>query len=299
MGNTISDLSIDVSTGGANVGLFGEYNGQVDKEIRDIGLQSVSIIGSGSTQNVGGIVGYQALGNIVNCSVTGQVSSTGPSSSAGGLAVGTVSFAAIDGSWSTAAVAATGPGSMAGGLVGSDVNGTAGAPVSESYASGSVAVSDSGIAGGLVGQNLGAIIDNSYADGPVTGGANAIYGGLVGTNANDPHVSSPATITRSYSAGAVSAGSEAVIGGLTGADSSGTLTAAAYWHLDASGASTPNPGAGNISNDPGFTGLSTARQFQLSGLSGGFQIVGLGAEADAQQRISLLNCPSSALKAGA
>jgi hypothetical protein len=57
-------------------------------------------------------------------------------------------------------------------------------------------------------------------------------------------------------------------GGVIGYDEDGSLFAATYWDLDTSGVSDPAQGAGNISNDPGITGLTDA---QLKfGLPSGF-----------------------------
>lgn len=59
------------------------------------------------------------------------------------------------------------------------------------------------------------------------------------------------------------------MGGLIGDDGSqpGSLTGT-YWGIDTSGITNLGQGAGNIANDPGITGLTTA-QFQ-SGLPQGF-----------------------------
>ena len=64
-------------------------------------------------------------------------------------------------------------------------------------------------------------------------------------------------------------GADTGIGGLIGEDDaqSGSLDAT-YWDTDTSGVTNLSQGAGNIANDPGITGLTTA-QFQ-SGLPQGF-----------------------------
>ena len=93
--------------------------------------------------------------------------------------------------------------------------------------------------------------------GNVTGSNDA--GGLVGDNG--------ATISFSYSTGTVTGA--ATIGGLIGDDEAqpGSITDS-YWDTDTSGIMNLGQGAGNIANDPGITGLTTA-QFQ-SGLPAGF-----------------------------
>jgi hypothetical protein len=49
------------------------------------------------------------------------------------------------------------------------------------------------------------------------------------------------------------------LGGLIGFDAKGNSTgiASSYWDTDTSGITNPSQGAGNISNDPGITGLTT------------------------------------------
>ena len=98
--------------------------------------------------------------------------------------------------------------------------------------------------------------------GPVTGGNYSRVGGLVGQNSS--------TISASYSTGAVKGGQTgSIVGGLIGYDSAqaGSLSNT-YWDTDTSGITNLSQGAGNIANDPGITGLTTA-QFQ-SGLPAGF-----------------------------
>lgn len=111
--------------------------------------------------------------------------------------------------------------------------------------------------------NQGGTIEDSYAAGAVVGGNDTSIGGLVGTNQGGNQDS---TISFSYSTGAVNGGTGSMVGGLIGADGAppGSLTDT-YWDTETSG---QNQGAGNVANDPGITGLTTA-QFQ-SGLPAGF-----------------------------
>jgi hypothetical protein len=85
-------------------------------------------------------------------------------------------------------------------------------------------------------------------------------GGLVGTNSG--------TITTSYATGALNS-TGGYLGGLIGEDSapSGSLTDT-YWDTTTSGITDSGQGAGNISDDPGIAGLTTA-EFQ-AGLPSGF-----------------------------
>jgi hypothetical protein len=141
--------------------------------------------------------------------------------------------------------------------------------ISNSFATGAVVAKKyAAWAGGLVGFNAQGTIVNSYATGSVTGIRRqepppyaSNLGGLVGKNYT--------TVSYSYSTGAVTGAAGDNIGGLLGADgsSSGSLTDT-DWDTDTSGITNLSQGAGNIANDPGITGLTTA-QLQ-SGLPTGF-----------------------------
>jgi hypothetical protein len=119
----------------------------------------------------------------------------------------------------------------------------------------------------LVAENGGPIV-NSYSTGAVTGADGSDVGGLVGLN-NGPIGYNNGPISFSYSTGSVSGGTGSLVGGLIGDDvSQPNSLDETYWDLDTSGITDPSQGAGNIANDPGITGLTTA-QFQ-SGLPDGF-----------------------------
>ena len=202
--------------------------------------------------NLGGLVGGNE-GTISNSHAGVTVS--GKHEYAGGI-VG-INGGTVSGSYATGAVS----GRFVGGLV--DVNFGI---VSESYATGDVRVlgvlNNPSAGGGLVEYvDFYATVNNSYATGAVSGGDGSAVGGLVGTNAN--------TISFSYSTGAVTGGAGSTIGGLIGDDAApaGSLDDT-YWDTDTSGITNLSQGAGNIANDPGITGLTTA-QFQ-SGLPTGF-----------------------------
>ncbi|HEX4159476.1 MAG TPA: hypothetical protein VHY79_13455, partial [Rhizomicrobium sp.] len=145
---------------------------------------------------------------------------------------------------------------LEGGLVGTNDGKIVG-----SYARGTItsqAKQGGGLLGSLVAWNDdGGAIANSYARSKVTKGGTS--GGLVGQN--------DGAISASYCTGEVTATTYA--GGLIGFDQAqaGSLNDT-YWDTETSGITNPSQGAGNIANDPGITGLSTA-QLQ-SGLPAGF-----------------------------
>ncbi len=286
LGNTISNLSIDGPAqveGGVLEGLFAEIDTTGTATNIDVSNANISVPAKfGVTKVDGGavLVGLN-LGTLQSCVSTGSVvngkyNKYGPE--LGGLAgsnVGTISY-------SRAAVKVDAIQSLAGGLVGDsegsitqssatgEVSGpSAGGLVGEnsgypaiitgSYATGHVRARDAG--GGLVGINGDGAVTNSYATGSVTGGAGYGVGGLIGYNEG--------TISSSYSTGHIHGTTGSLVGGLIGYDGSlsGSLDAT-YWDSDTSGITDPSQGAGNIANDPGITGLTTA-QFQ-SGLPAGF-----------------------------
>jgi len=134
--------------------------------------------------------------------------------------------------------------------------------VTGSFATGSVHVAYSGEGGGLVADARSGAISNSYATGAVTGPSVAAVGGFAG--------GSFGAINSSYAKGAVvgGTGSGSYAGGFVGYDGSPGSIVDTDWDTDTSGITNLSQGAGNIANDPGITGLSTA-QFQ-SGLPTGF-----------------------------
>ena len=218
-GYTVSNFKI--TTGRQYVGLFG-YNGGV---IKNLGVENftVNVSYSGNVY-AGGLVGFNAGGDITNSYATGDVSATSTSSSsayAGGL-VGDNDSGSILNSYAAGEVSATADDSAyAGGLVGYNSG-----SITNSYATGEVSATSTSsrfaaYAGGLVGEKYGGSITNSYATGDVSAtGPYAYAGGLVGDNDSGD-------ITNSYAAGDVSAtgSSSAYAGGLVGySGSNGTIT---------------------------------------------------------------------------
>jgi len=208
---------------------------------------------SGKKSDDGGLVGYNT-GSVSKSYATGAIFSGGDA--IGGL-VGE-NDGDIDGSYATGTLS---DGVYSGGLVGLNE-----ATITNSFATGDVI--GLSVAGGLVGAtgaSVGgsAIVSNSYSIGAVSCEPGGNAGGLAGTNGGIT------AISFSYSTGAVTGGMGSFIGGLVGEDNAnaGSITDS-YWDTDTSGITNLGQGAGNIANDPGITGLTTA-QLQ-SGLPAGF-----------------------------
>jgi hypothetical protein len=287
LGNAISNLSINDTKPSDNTGLF--FSIYAGGTVANLSLTNVSISGPSGTSsaysNVGALVGTSS-GLLFNNSVTGQVSAGTQSGNAsvGGL-VGTSwsyqAWVASVVSCSSAASVTGGANVAAGGLVGDlGGDGQATGSIVRSVATGTVSVSGGNV-GGLVGWNGGSdtSIATSYATGDVAGGSASFdnAGGLVGGNW------SGTSVTNSYATGDVASASYASAGGLMGYNagvvsysySTGAPTGAAnlggmigydgstssnlkdnYWDTTTSGVTDLSQGAGNVSNDPGITGLS-------------------------------------------
>jgi hypothetical protein len=278
LGNTISHVKVVGHQDGV-VGVFGEIDGAAGfGVVRNLRLEEVSIDGRGAG-NIGGVAGQLTSGATVSqSSVTGKVKGAPGAASVGGLA-GFVQGSIVS-SWSAANVSASG--AYVGGLAG------AADTIIDSYATGRVSGGMSGDAGGLVGVNISSVAE-SFASGHVTsGGNNAEVGGLIGVNAGSVENSyamgdvaetkggsasdvggligyNESIVTSSYATGLLSGEGADLVGGVVGYDNSIGGFSDTYWDTTTSGVSQ---GAGNISNDPGITGL-TSRQLR-SGLPDGF-----------------------------
>jgi hypothetical protein len=215
-GHKITNLTIN--TNGAKndfLGLFG-YN---DGEIKNLGLENVSVTGGNQSSCLGGLVGWNNNdGNISNCYSTGAVTGGNNSSDIGGL-VGYNSFSNISNCYSTGEVIGGDDSECLGGLVGRDYND---GNISNCYAIGTVTGGDtSHNIGGLVGCDYNdGNISNCYSTGAVTGGDNSWgLGGLVGYDNNDGNISN------CYSTGAVTGGyNSEVLGGLLGYNSHSNIS---------------------------------------------------------------------------
>jgi hypothetical protein len=220
-----SSAAVTVSGSSANVGgLLGQNEGGTVTDSQASG--SVT-----STSNyVGGLVGYSWLHPIVGAGGISGSSATGPvtgADSVGGLA-GLLESAKIEESYSSSVVVATG---TAGGLVGwmKDSAGfPPGATVEYSYASGSV-TSTGDYVGGLVGESRNSDVFASYASGDVVG--NDYVGGLSGYFSGQ--------IAQAYSVGRVRATATDVsgVGGFLGYYDGNDLIAN-FWDVETSGFTT-------------------------------------------------------------
>lgn len=249
-GNTISDLSLK-GTGNMNdyVGLFAELalNNQHAGSIENVALQNVKV--SGEVFTAGGLVGLNT-GTVSGSFVSGSVSSK--SGYGMGLLAGE-NFGTITRSGAIGNIL----GGMGGLTAGND------GVISQSYADCTVSTDGGGSTdiGGLAGDNEGAISE-SYAFGKVSSSGAADIGGLVGENLEE------GTIAQAYSITAVKSEYKDK-GGLIGVDYSppGSNTST-YWDTSTSKIKGRSKGAGNVKNDPGITGLTTAQL--TSGLPSGF-----------------------------
>lgn len=238
-----------------------------------------TITGKANQNGIGAVVGVNN-GAIWSAQSSGSVTG-GVRAMVGGL-VG-INNGAISDSSSSSTV----ENSWAGGLVGMNQGG-----ITRSFATGTVTVGDasnhqgSKVAGGLVGSNSGGTVDESYATGAVTGGNGStgassrwyvIAGGLVGENGGtvqDSYARGAVTVgfentqaggltgtswiaLRSYSTGAVSGQGD--VGGACGSANQFSTFTDIYWDLTTSGVSDPSRGVGDITNEPGITGLTDAQ----------------------------------------
>jgi len=195
LGHTISGLTINRPTTDY-VGLFGVSNGT----LRNVGLVGSNVTGN---QTVGGLVGYNYYGNIINDYSSGNVSGN---QQVGGL-VGSKFYGTLSNAYSSGVVSSAGD--SVGGLVGSNYGN-----ISNVYSASTVIGNGGFSVGGLVGVNYIGSISNAYSSGAVNGNNAHGVGGLVGNNGG--------TIINAYSTGAVS-GNSYFVGGLVGANS-GTIT---------------------------------------------------------------------------
>ncbi|MGD8786287.1 MAG: GLUG motif-containing protein, partial [Phycisphaerales bacterium] len=218
-GHTVSRITI---RGDDYLGLFGwlEY----ESEIRDLGVVNINIIGSG--HRVGGLIGWNLGGRLVNCYSTGTVNGD---SYVGGL-IGAVDLGgSIINCYSTSTVSGSGE---VGGLLGWNLYGS----IINCYSTGTV--SGHGAVGGLVGVNKGEI-NNCYSTSMVSG--ESLVGGLVG---NHQYLS---TITNCYATGSVTG--TRYVGGLVGVndlwgeDRLGEVIFS-FWDVETSGQTTSAGGTG-------------------------------------------------------
>ncbi len=216
---------------------------------------------------VGGLAGLNNEGGqIVDSYATGAVSGTN-SVQLGGLVGG--NFAAITNSYATGAVTGNGRGSV-GGLVG---NNFSGGTITGSHATGAVGGTGSLNAGGLVGDNS-ATVSNSYATGNVavanTGATDVVVGGFVASNDGN--------ISGSYATGNVTTTNGDVTGGgFAGFSLGSIINSYATGNVTANGASLAMLGGftggnlGTITNSHATGNVTTNAAFAIAGGFVGFK----------------------------
>ena len=217
------EVTININSGNGYVGLFGRT--ETGALLRNVGV-SGSI--SGSANRVGGLIGSNYGGNIINCYSSVNLNMTSAQYTGGlvGMNAGSgINTGAIINSYSTGTIA-SGNSFYIGGLVGGN---SSGGSIKNSYSTIDVNVASSYYAGGLVGDNTGTV-DNSYSTGDVTG--NVYAGGLVGRSSN--------AIRYSFSIGKVT-GDPADSGGIVGEHPPGPdLITHCFWNT------TVNPGLNGV-----------------------------------------------------
>jgi hypothetical protein len=250
--HTISNLTID--TGGAGNDYLGLFGGASSGEIKNLGLENVSVTGGPNSIYLGGLAGYNT-DSISVCYSTGSVTGGSNSFDLGGL-VG-INLGNISNCHSTGAVIGGNSSVYLGGLVGDNYGST-----SNCYSTGTVTGGDISYSlGGLVGRNNGGTTSKCYSTGAVSGGVgSSVLGGLVGfnySNISDCYSTSAVTgtyypgglvgynqngsISNSYSTGDVSGTS--TFGGLVGYNTSGTISNCYFLNTE------PNNGLGTALTD--------------------------------------------------
>ncbi len=211
-GHVVSNLLIDTEgLNTSNLGLFGTLQGE-HSAVRNLGVENGSITG-GTSDNLGGLCGYNDGVTIVNCHATGSITGNG---NLGGLC-GHNDAGSIEDCYAAVSVTGDSSASNLGGLCGYNEDGS----IVYSYASGNTeGGSASYNIGGLCGKNSGTI-PNGYASGSVSG--NNYLGGLCGENSG--------AISNCYAMGSVWGINN--FGGLC-ADNSGTISNC-FWDTETSG----------------------------------------------------------------
>ena len=220
-GKTITGLTVTGSDQYA--GLFGYID--TGGKVKDVTLADVKIESNHSSGYVGGVAGW-SYGTLGNCSGAGSVSGSGSSSDVGGV-VGYQTGGSITGCSSSATVKGT---QRAGGMAGVTNNG---ATLTACYATGDVTLESINqygtFAGGVVGTNGGGILTACYAWGSVTGsGSGTVYtGGVTGSN-------DLGTLTACYHAKGTVSGPDGTTGGVAGRNFKGLMPyggiiTACYW----------------------------------------------------------------------
>lgn len=220
-GHVVKNLKI--SSGAANIGLFGSIFGGTVKNLGIVNAR-VEEIESPSHSEIGVLTGRATSATIVGVHVTGRLLSTAASSFTLGGLVGTQTHGIIRRSRTALTITFAGA-QQAGALVGLQTyaSGFTEPVIEDSYATGTLAA-QTGLTGGLVGFAEGAII-RSHSAVAVTATPSGAAGGLVGRAWIDGRIldshatgavkgefagglvySNDGAIARSYAAGDVEAG---------------------------------------------------------------------------------------------
>ncbi len=210
--HTISGININKPEE-ENQGLFGKLNGA---KVQNIILKDAVISGKGA---VGGIVGYNLKGSVVNCTSAATIASNGEDNQNFGGIVGYNDNGTVSHCTSTATITSKNQCLYFGGIVGGNNNGTV------SYCTSAATISSEGnncdYYGGIVGRNYKGTVSSCTSTATITSkgiGCHA-YGGIVGDNLG--------TVSSCTSAATINGGS--TVGGIAGenrgdSDSPGTLT---------------------------------------------------------------------------
>jgi filamentous hemagglutinin family protein len=170
LNHTIDGLTINDATD-ANVGMFGEIASY--STVQDLVLTNLSVTGTASSANVGGLAGYNN-GFVNNVSVAGAVTG-GASANVGGL-IGfnerAVQYAMVN------TIVTGGDSSVVGGFTGFDDGG-----IGYSSAAGTAIGGNSATVGGFSGSENGQVVEGLSTT-FVAGGSDAIVGGFVGYTVN-------------------------------------------------------------------------------------------------------------------
>jgi hypothetical protein len=218
-------------------GLVGQNGGRISHS-----SSTACVRGNNNSFDLGGLVGMQMEGVIVDCYAVGDVSASAKGHATGGLAG---SFDCVDGTIANCRasgnVSSGQESEGVGGLVGYVMMG---GTIKQCYASGNVLCGDqSRYVGGLTGAFSGQAIADCYATGSVTGGTSTWpLAGLVGS-------ASPmrGTITNCYAVGKLSSKNvQQDPGGLIGEIPMPEMIAVTncFWDIEATGASTSPAGKG-------------------------------------------------------
>jgi GLUG motif-containing protein len=180
--HTISNLTIDTAGAGNDyLGLLGSIEGS-SAEVKNLGLENVSITGGDSSYFLGGLCGLNSSGSIRDCYANGLVTGGVDLRITGGLCGR--NFGSISNCHATGSVIGGNDSLYLGGLCG--IN-SGGGSIGDCYSSGSVTGGDdSNYLGGLCGWNQDGNINNCYSTGSVIGEITSFaLGGFCGFNSED------------------------------------------------------------------------------------------------------------------